>query len=44
MKSFKAFGNNSHSYLLTPVPEPAIMALLTPLVALLVVKRRTGGA
>jgi probable HAF family extracellular repeat protein len=34
-----AFGWNSHSYLLTPVPEPSIMAFLTPL-ALLLVKRR----
>jgi len=39
-----ALGDNSHSYLLTPVPEPAIMALLSPVVVLLLVKGRRSDA
>jgi len=35
-----ALGWNSHSYLLTPVPEPTIMAFVTPVAMLLLVKRR----
>ncbi|HEX3356293.1 MAG TPA: PEP-CTERM sorting domain-containing protein, partial [Tepidisphaeraceae bacterium] len=35
-----AFGWNSHSYLLTPIPEPSIVALLAALTALCFARKR----